>query len=192
VCSISVKKGTDIMETRLQRKLWIHRFAGLLAVALLAGCGTSGDGSPGTGVSAAVRVSGTPTIGGLGSVNAFAWAPDSSRIAYLARQETTAQELFITTSESAADNVKVSGPLTDGANVDLFAWSPNLAITNRIAYLADQDKINVPELYTSRPDGTANQNVSGPLATGGRVRAFFEWVPPSVQPGTLVLSWSAR
>ncbi|HHP7235250.1 MAG TPA: hypothetical protein ACFCUC_11520, partial [Desulfobacterales bacterium] len=147
---------------------------------------TSGDGGPGTGVSAAVRVSGTPTIGGLGSVNAFAWAPDSSRIAYLARQETTAQELFTTTPESDADNVKVSGPLTDGANVDLFAWSPNLAITNRIAYLADQDKINVPELYTSRPDGSANQNVSGPLDPGGRVREFFEWVPPSVQPDTLI------
>ena len=46
------------------------------------------------------------------------------------------------------NNVKLS----DGGNVYSFLWSPDLTVTNLIAYLADQQTTNVNELYTSTPE----------------------------------------
>jgi len=174
------------MKARLRWNLGMCLLGTLVVVTVLTGCGTSGEGGvPGDEIVIA-KVSVTPTVGGLRSVNAFSWAPDSSRIAYLARQDTTAVELFSSTPESAANNEKVSAALVTGGNVESFLWSPDLNRTNRIAYLADQDEINVLELYTSRPDGVENQKVSGLLAAGGEVFATFAWVPPSVKSDTLI------
>ena len=118
-----------------------------------------------------VKVSGNPTVGGLRSFDAFAWAPDSSRIAYIAAQDSNSEELYSSTPDGAANNVKVSG----GGTVDSFLWSPDLTVTDLIAYLADQQTINVNELYTSTPEGQDNSNVSGLLASGGSVTAFYDW-----------------
>ncbi|MGD8721110.1 MAG: hypothetical protein PVG46_04860, partial [Desulfobacterales bacterium] len=118
-----------------------------------------------------VKVSGNPTVAGLRSVDAFEWAPDSSRIAYIAAQESSSEELYSSTPDGAADNVKVSG----GGTVDSFLWSPDLTVTDLIAYLADQQTINVNELYTSTPEGQDNANVSGLLVSGGSVTALYDW-----------------
>jgi Tol biopolymer transport system component len=120
-----------------------------------------------------VKVSGTPipTAGGLRSIDAFTWAPDSSRIAYIAAQDSNSEELYSSTPDGVASNVKVSG----GGTVESFLWSPDLTAANLIAYLADQQTINVNELYTSTPEGNDNQNVSGSLEPGGRVTVFYDW-----------------
>jgi hypothetical protein len=118
-----------------------------------------------------VKISGPPTGGGLPrdvNLNSFGWAPDSSRVAYIARQATDFYELYSSTPEGA-DNSVVSGPLLTGGNVDSFKWSPD---SSRVAYRADQDTINVPELYSSQPDGSDNLKISN-----GIVGDLYDWVP---------------
>ncbi len=61
-----------------------------------------------------------------------------------------------------------------GDDVDSFEWAPD---SSRLAYRADQDTINVKELYSSRPDGTDNMKISGDLVPGGNVTNTYEWVP---------------
>jgi hypothetical protein len=111
----------------------------------------------------------TSTSGGLRDFAAFGWAPDSSRVAYIARQETDFYELYSSTPDGATNNSVVSGPLVAGGNVDSFKWSPD---SSRVAYLADQDTINVPELYSSQPEGSDNVKISS-----GEVEDIYDWVP---------------
>ncbi len=52
------------------------------------------------------------------------WAPDSSRIAYRADQDTdNVNELYMSTADGVA-NAKISGTLVAGGNVTSFAMSP--------------------------------------------------------------------
>ena len=115
-----------------------------------------------------VKISGSITSGGLRDFAAFGWAPDNSRVAYIARQETDFFELYSSTPDGA-DNSVVSGSLVAGGNVDSFKWSPD---SSRVAYRADQDTINVPELYSSQPDGSDNVKISS-----GKVEDIYDWVP---------------
>ena len=151
--------------------LCLGLFFALLLTIFACGGGDNNDSSTPPTVVEPVKVSGTQKFGGLRSIDAFGWAPDSSRIAYIAAQDSTYDELYSSTPDGAANNVKVSG----GGTVDSFLWSPDLAVTDLIAYLADQQTNNVNELYTSTPEGNDNQNVSGTLASGGSVTAFYDW-----------------
>ncbi|MGB8424911.1 MAG: hypothetical protein WCD88_03945 [Desulfobacterales bacterium] len=168
-------------------------YLGLTLIFFLSGCGDdNNDNKPQPPVeSEPVKVSGTPTVGGLRFVDAFAWAPDSSRIAYIAEQDSDSEELYSSTPEGAANNVKVSGPITSGGDVKSFLWSPDLAVTNLIAYLADSQTINVNDLYTSTPAGNGNQNVSGSLEPGGRVTAFYDWASTTTGSNPLPLVFMA-
>ncbi|MGA9538504.1 MAG: hypothetical protein WBR24_21580 [Desulfobacterales bacterium] len=115
-----------------------------------------------------VKISGSITSGGLRDFAAFGWAPDNSRVAYIARQETDFFELYSSTPDGG-DNSVVSGKLVAGGNVDSFKWSPD---SSRVAYRADQETINVPELYSSQPDGSDNLKISS-----GKVEDIYNWVP---------------
>ena len=115
-----------------------------------------------------VKISGSITSGGLRDFAAFGWAPDNSRVAYIARQATNFFELYSSTPDGA-DNSVVSGSLVSGGNVDSFKWSPD---SSRVAYRADQKTINVPELYSSQPDGSDNVKISS-----GKVEDIYDWVP---------------
>ena len=136
-----------------------------------------------------VKVSGTPTVGGLININSFAWAPDSTLIAYIAKQATSSQELYSSTPDGTI-NVNVAPvPLPSGGNVVSFVWSPDLTVTNRIAYLADQDTFNVDELYSSAPDGSNNKNRSDPdddMVPGGFVLDSYDWALLPADPDTIV------
>ncbi len=119
-----------------------------------------------------VKISGSPTSGGLlrqEDFASFGWAPDSSRVAYIARQANDFYELYSSTPDGATNNSVVSGPLVAGGNVDSFQWSPD---SLRVVYRADQDTVNIPELYSSQPDGSDNLKVSI-----GRVEDIYDWVP---------------
>jgi hypothetical protein len=114
-------------------------------------------------------------------VTEFAWAPDSSRVGYIAdRLSDDVSELF-TNLPRGGDNVKVSGDLTsdgDGGDVIDFAWAPDSAL---LAYSADQDTNNKFELYTSPPvSSTGNIKVSGTPMAGTGV-SDFNWAPNSAR-----------
>jgi hypothetical protein len=130
------------------------------------------------------KVSGIPMVGSGVRENPpapsgaylFGWAPDSSRLAYIADQDTVNIFELFTSNPDGADNLRLSGPMGINGDVDEFAWAPN---NSKIAYLADQ--LNDPgvELYTTLPNvsGSFLNNSSG-LVVGSNVTGF-EWAPDS-------------
>jgi hypothetical protein len=135
----------------------------------------------------AVKVSGTFKAGADGVKEtatgdyAFQWAPDSSRIAYLADQTTAGVFQLYSNKPDGAENLLLSIlPGTD-RDVEDFAWSPNL-INNQllIAYLADQQTLDVIELYTTLPDESTSQKINNGLGPGGNV-TVFKWAPDAQQ-----------
>ena len=130
------------------------------------------------------KVSGILMVGGgvrenppvPSGVYLFGWAPDSSRLAYIADQDTvTIFELFTSTPDGAG-NLKLSGPIGNSGDVDEFAWAPN---NSKIAYLADQLTDIGVELYTTLPDvsGSFLKNSTG-LVVDSNVTGF-QWAPDS-------------
>lgn len=115
----------------------------------------------------------------------FAWAPDSSRIAYIADQETGGVFELFTSTPDGSDNFQVSGVLASGGGVQDFQWEPDSTL---IAYVANQDSIGKFELYVSPSDGNSpNPTVSGIPMAGIGVKEFpvgsgrfaFAWAPNS-------------
>jgi Tol biopolymer transport system component len=121
-----------------------------------------------------------PTGNGAGKVmaNRFAWAPNSSRIAYLSDQDITGViELYTSPADSPLDNQKVNNDLALNESVTQYAWAPN---GSKIAYRADQSADEIYELWTSTPTGGANTRISGSY-TGSERDALdaFSWAPDS-------------
>ena len=127
-----------------------------------------------------VKVSGALGLFGQVATLYFSWAPDSSRISYIAYQGAPAAYELFTTLPAAAASTKVSGTLVAGGNVTYgpVQWSPD---SSRIAYSADQSTDAIVELYTSPPaTAVGNVKVSGALVAGGAVDGyFFRWAPDS-------------
>ena len=111
---------------------------------------------------------------------AFAWAPDSSRLAFLADQLIDAIDEFelYTNLPDGTSNIRVSGPQGDSSEVKEFAWAPN---SQQIAYRANQSLLTAIDLFTALPNVSASfqQNSSG-LQPGQEV-ASFKWSPDSTR-----------
>jgi hypothetical protein len=115
------------------------------------------------------KVSGA-TMAGTGvadSGQAFGWAPDSSRIAYIADQDTAGILELYTSTPDGLDNDLVSDipqlPIVN-RNVRDFQWQPS---STNIAYVADQDTDGKFELYVSPNDSNiGNLKVSGTTMAG--------------------------
>lgn len=106
--------------------------------------------------------------GGLvsgGEVNfGYEWAPDGSRIAYTADQDTDEVMELYTNTPDGNNNVKVSGSMVTNGGVgdrsdrfDLFFWSPD---SKHIAYRADEETDGVIELFLSRADIPGSNKIS--------------------------------
>ena len=109
----------------------------------------------------------------------FGWAPDSSRLAYIANQvPEDIFELFTSTPVNPPTIRKLSGPMGIGGAVDEFAWAPD---SSRIAYLADQINDEGIELYTAWPNvsGSFFKNSTG-IGADSNVTGF-EWAPNSLR-----------
>ena len=111
-------------------------------------------------ISVPVAISGTLADGG--EVVEFAWAPNNSRIAYLADQyEDEKFDLFSVVPDVNSLNPRPDPRLVStnivGDVVD-FDWSPD---STRIAFIADGDTLGVFELYTNVPFGISKFKVSG-------------------------------
>ncbi len=136
-----------------------------------------------------LRVSGPMPAGG-GFDDDLTWAPDSSRVAYLAYEPTTeTTELFTALATVADSAVRLhpdlvtdpggGGGETDPGHVSRYAWAPD---SSRVVYVAVQDVLGIFELYSSTPEGAANNvKVSGTMAaeiagSSGGLRDFA-WSP---------------
>jgi hypothetical protein len=100
-------------------------------------------------------------LGGVVILDApFQWAPDSSRIAYLATQDdANVLELF-SSLPAGGGNLKVNAPLAPDVLIDpsvyAFAWAPDSA---RIAYAANQEENEEGDVFVAAPDGSGNTQV---------------------------------
>jgi Tol biopolymer transport system component len=81
-------------------------------------------------------------------VRDFAWAPDSSRIAYIADQDVVGVFELYTDNTVGTSNRRVSAELSAGENLSAFLWAPDSSL---IAYQANQDNVNIEELYVTLP-----------------------------------------
>ena len=122
----------------------------------------------------------------------FEWAPDSSRIAYIADQNASGEfELFTSTSDGLENDLVSNLPDPDSSEnpdpgVKNFEWEPD---SNFIAYIADQDTDGVFELYVSPADAnTPNVKISGTELDGKGIKELapvpsgeyaFAWAPDS-------------
>jgi hypothetical protein len=135
----------------------------------------------------AVKISGIPMAGdGVKETAtgryAFQWAPDTSRVAYLADQTTPGViELYSNTPVgNSQTTIRLSILPGTGRDVEDFAWSPNLENQPLIAYLADQQTLDVIELYTTSPTASSSQKINNGLGPGlpsGRNVTVFKWAP---------------
>jgi Tol biopolymer transport system component len=111
---------------------------------------------------------------------AFAWAPNSSRLAFLADQLIDAIDEFelYTNLPDGTNNLRVSGLQGNSSQVQDFAWAPNSSL---IAYRANQNLITAIDLFTALPNVSSSfqQNSSG-LEPGQEVKAF-KWSPDSTR-----------
>jgi Tol biopolymer transport system component len=127
-----------------------------------------------------VRVSGTLVTGGDVQGDAFLWAPDASRIAFLADAATDeVVELFTVVPDGAAAPVRVSGPLVAGGDVSGrivgpgdFVWSPD---STHIAYVADADVDGTEEVFVTVPTAASAVRVSTSLVAGAEVDNGMSW-----------------
>ncbi len=114
----------------------------------------------------------------------FKWSPDSSSLAYQADLQIDRVHDLYTVNANGSNNIKVSttlkppvGNIFAGGRVRQFMWAPD---NSRIAYVAvtNLEIINVFRLYTVKPDGTENTEVSGAMPLNGGV-GFAKWSPDS-------------
>ena len=115
----------------------------------------------------------------------FAWAPNSSRVAYIADAKKDVYELF-TATPSGKQKKLISELVDSDSDVEDFEWEPKSEL---LAYVADQDRDDVFELYTAEADrdfrrstikisrAMAGRGVRESYAAAGRYA--FGWAPDS-------------
>jgi hypothetical protein len=120
----------------------------------------------------------SPLVAGGEVSFSFGISVDSSRVVYLADQDTDdVDELYSVPIDGSAAPQKLNSPLVAGGDVLDFRISPE---SSRVVYFADQDTDDVDELYSVPIDGSAPpQKLNSPLVAGGVVSSFFRISPDS-------------
>ena len=111
---------------------------------------------------------------------AFAWAPDSSRLAFLADQliDGIIEFELYTNLPRGTNNLRISGPQGDSGQVENFAWAPN---SQQIAYRANQNIVTAIDLFTALPGVSSSfQQISSGMEPGQGV-TLFKWSPDSTR-----------
>lgn len=118
------------------------------------------------------------SYGVTASLPYWSWAPDSSRLAYIADQDTSDTYELYTITPDATENQKISILQSTNEDVTSFSWAPD---SSRIAYtIADA---GVPMgLYTVTSEGMHHTKISGSLFSSEQVITnSFYWAPDSCQ-----------
>jgi dipeptidyl aminopeptidase/acylaminoacyl peptidase len=106
------------------------------------------------------------------------WSPDSSRIAYLANQNSLDTREAFATNFDGSNNIRLSPPLDPGEDVDTFYWSPDSRnIAMGIFRLAPFPALT---LYGSKADGTFTWNIATNVTVNGIADPYLvSWSPDS-------------
>ncbi|QDT01582.1 hypothetical protein [Adhaeretor mobilis] len=124
---------------------------------------------PSTG-GASIKLNGTLTPGGNVSPVSLQFSPDSSRVLYLADQDTDSVSEIYSVSSAGGAAVKLNGALVGGGDVSFGAlFSPD---SSRVVYHANQQNASVSELYSVSSAGGSAVKLNGSLVAGGSVAGF--------------------
>ena len=96
--------------------------------------------------SVGVKLNDPLPVGGDVAFKKFTVSPDSSRVVYIADQETDeVDEIYsVPITGSSTANIKLNGPLPSGGDIDSFKISRD---SRSVIYRADQDRNDIMELY---------------------------------------------
>ncbi len=97
--------------------------------------------------------------------SSFSWAPDNSRIAFLAQIGTGAQEMY-TVKPDGSMPIKLNPDLVANGSVVYYAWAPN---STRLSVLADGITDNVFEYFIAQPGAAGWTKLSRDPIAGGQV-----------------------
>jgi hypothetical protein len=113
-----------------------------------------------------------------------AWAPDSSRIAYVAQQNILGVEEVYAGFPDGSGNSRLSGSMAAGGNaklgVDGEVWSPGTT-TLTLSYRADQLLNGTNELWAATATGTTNPQLTNMTPQPGGLKSFALWAPDGSQ-----------
>jgi Tol biopolymer transport system component len=101
-----------------------------------------------------------------GNVSFFAISPDSSRVVYIADQDTDEVFELYSVPLGGGTVTKLNAPFTTDGEVFAFLISPD---SSRVIYLADQDSDTVNELYSVPLGGGTVTNIKDQLKTNGDI-----------------------
>jgi Tol biopolymer transport system component len=129
-----------------------------------------------------VKVSGSLVPGGNSLRPDFFWAPNSTRIAFVADKLTLGQdELFTVPGDGSTAPVKVSGAMVGGGDINAgstdVAWSPD---STRIVYFADQELNNARGVFVTLAASESSTRVS-PAPVAGDQAFSPAWTPDSTR-----------
>ena len=110
-----------------------------------------------------------------GRAEAFRWAPDGVRIAYLFSQgmASDAPAELRTALWNGNDDISITGDLPAHGNVRNFTWS---ADGSYLAYTVDIRSPSATHLFISAADGSTNEHISDFMVDGASVDRFL-WSP---------------
>ena len=131
---------------------------------------------------------GTPAQIPVAWPTAFSWSPNGTRLCITAPSDTAGIDELYVVPAAGGQPVKVSGPMVPGGKVITYSklqdpeWSPD---GTRIAYAADQEIDEVPEMFVAMADGSGAMRVSLPMVAGGGVR-----MDSGIHAGERAFAWS--
>lgn len=122
----------------------------------------------GTGVR--TKVNGSIVLGGVVS-SFYDFSANSSKIVYIADQETDGVHELYSVNLDGGSNVKISSPQINGGDVLFFKISLD---NQKVVYLADQSTDNVNELYSVNMTGLSNTKINSNLIAGEQIIRQFD------------------
>jgi Tol biopolymer transport system component len=107
-------------------------------------------------------------------IKRYAWAPDSSRLAYIGDMDTVGKYEVYTVFPDGTGHTGVSHLMAGGGDGAFsLGWSPD---SSRVAYMGDMETAAVRELFVANADGIVHTKISQPAPAGGGLNSF-RWAP---------------
>jgi Tol biopolymer transport system component len=104
--------------------------------------------------------------------------PDGSRVIFTATSGVLRTQELYSARVDGSELIKLNPALPDGGDVGLSDSAVGFAFTvlpdsSRVIYVADQETVDIPELFSVAPDGTDNLKISGTLPVGDSVSSVY-------------------
>lgn len=128
------------------------------------------------GVGGVAKLSGTLVAEGDVQNSGYSFSPDGARVVYLADQDVDERVELYSVPAAGGVEVKLSGPMVAGGDVESFTISPD---GSRVVYCADQQVDERIELWSVPIGGGTALKLNGALVAGGDACRFVAISPDS-------------